>query len=140
MTEEEKREIIDELEKRLEEKYKRMLAKEHNGAILQEPREKWFNSPDSRIAGQSPAVAAAAAGGHTRNGQTAHNSIMANAFGHPFYSWQVWDNIQKLTCQICGKRYVRELAGDKMAITICERLCQIVFDLREAHERWDKNA
>ena len=46
MTKEEKREIIDELEKRLEEKYKLMFMKGHNGVILQEPREKWFNSPD----------------------------------------------------------------------------------------------
>ncbi|MCI8704188.1 MAG: hypothetical protein HFE60_07890 [Anaerotignum sp.] len=115
MTEEEKKEIVDELEKRLEEKYKLMLAKEHSGAVLREPREKWFNSPD----------------------RCAHNSIMANAFGGPFYSWQVWENVRKLTCQICGKRYVRELAGDKMAI--CERLCQIVFDLRESHEGRDKN-
>lgn len=118
MTEEEKKEIVDELEKRLEEKYKLMLAKEHSGAVLREPREKWFNSPD----------------------RCAHNSIMANAFGHPFYSWQVWDNVRKLTCQICGKRYVRELAEDKMASAICERLCQIVFDLRESHEGRDKNA
>lgn len=122
MTEEEKREIIDELEKRLEEKYKRMLAKEHNGAVLQEPREKWFNSPDSR------------------SGQCAHNSIMANAFGHPFYSWQVWDNIRKLTCQICGKRYVRDLAEDKKAAVICEKLCQVIFELREKHEGRDINA
>ncbi len=119
MTKEEKREIIDELEKRLEEKYKLMFMKGHNGAILQEAREKWFNSPDSR------------------SGQCARNSIMANAFGHPFYSWQVWDNVRKLTCQICGKKYVRELAEDTMASAICERLCQTVFDLRESHEGRD---
>ena len=76
--------LDQELEKRLEEKYKLMFMKEHNGAILQEAREKWFNSPDSR------------------SGQCARNSIMANAFGHPFYSWQVWDNVRKLTCQHGG--------------------------------------
>lgn len=122
MTEKDKLEIINELEKRLEEKYKQMFMKEHNGAILREPREKWFNSPDSR------------------SGQCARNSIMTNAFGHPFYLWQVWENIRKLTCQICGKRYVRELAEDKAASAVCEKLCQVIFELREGHEGRDIDA
>ena len=66
--------------------YKRHFSEIKNTVanLLQEAREKWFNSPDSR------------------SGQCARNSIMANAFGHPFYSWQVWDNVRKLTCQHGG--------------------------------------
>lgn len=117
MTEKEKQEIISELENRIDEKYKLFLSKENSGLVLKEQREKWFNTPDRR------------------SFQNANQSVMANAFGHPFYAWRAWDNIRKLTCLICGKQYVRQLAGDKIANEICEKLCQTVFDLREIYRK-----
>ena len=71
MTEQEKKELLDELEKRIDEKYKGCLTRE-----------------------------------------------------------EVWETIRKLTCVICGKQYVRQLANVENADEIAEKLCQFVYDLK----------
>ena len=89
MTEQEKKELLDELEKRMDEKYKGCLTREDVATTLKAPREKWFKD---------------------ENGSGA-NSLMADAFDSSIISWQVWETIRKLTCVICGKQYVRQLAN-----------------------------
>lgn len=108
MTEQEKTEILDELEARIEKKYKGCLTREDTQIVLKEPRNKWFR--DVQGCGT--------------------NSIMADAFDSSIISWQVWETIRKLTCVICGKQYVRHLEKDDHADEIAEELCQFVYDLR----------
>lgn len=108
MTEQEKKELLDELEKRMDEKYKGCLTREDVATTLKSPREKWFKD---------------------ENGSGA-NSLMADAFDSSIISWQVWETIRKLTCVICGKQYVRQLANVENADEIAEKLCQFVYDLK----------
>ena len=108
MTEQEKKELLDELEKRMNEKYKGCLTREDVATTLKTPREKWFRDENG-------------------NGR---NSLMADAFDSTIISWQVWETIRKLTCVICGKQYVRQLANIKNAVEIAENLCQFVYDLK----------
>lgn len=112
MTEREKAEILDELEKRLDQKYKGCLSREDTQSVLKQAREKWFtrdvfsNKPDSP---------------------------MHKVFGNIIF-WQVWELIRKLTCIICGRQYVRHLSGCKYAEEIAEKLCQFIYDLRIEYE------
>lgn len=107
MTEQEKVEILDELEKRMEKKYKGCLSKEDTQSVLKNVREKWF----------------------TRDCFKGTDSPMHKLFGNIIY-WQVWELIRKLTCIICGCQYVRHLAGCDYAEEVAEKLCQCVFDLK----------
>lgn len=108
MTESEKEEILNELEERFEKKYKGCLTREDTQSVLREPRNKWFRDDCG-------------------NGR---DSLMSNAFDNTIISWQVWETIRKLTCVICGKQYVRHLAGIKESEEIAEGICQFVYDLR----------
>ena len=101
MTEQEKKELLDELEKRMDEKYKGCLTRENVATTLKAPREKWFRDENG-------------------NGRY---SLMADAFDSTIISWQ-------LTCVICGKQYVRQLANVENADDIAEKLCQFVYDLK----------
>ena len=116
MTEQEKIEILNELEARFEKKYKEAeapkmeqhLTKEDTQSILKEPRNKWFKD----IYG---------------NGC---QTLMTEAFDSGIVAWQVWEVIRKLTCVICGKKYVRLLEKEDHADEIAEELCQFVYELR----------
>jgi hypothetical protein len=108
MTEQEKKELLDELEKRMDEKYKGCLTREDVTTTLKVPREKWFKDENG--------------GGH--------NSLMSEIFDSPIISWQVWKTIRKLTCVICGKQYVRQLANVENADEVAEKLCQFVYGLK----------
>lgn len=108
MTEQEKKELLDELEKRMDEKYKGCLTREDVATTLKVPREKWFKD---------------------ENGY-GHNSLMSEAFDSSIISWQVWETIRKLTCVVCGKQYVRQLVNVENADEIAEKLCQFVYDLK----------
>lgn len=108
MTEQEKNEILDELEKRMEKKYKVCLSREDTQSILSNPRNKWFRDDNG-------------------NG---HGSLMAKAFDSSIISWQVWETIRKLTCVVCGKQYVRHLSKVDNADKIAERICQFIYDLK----------
>lgn len=108
MTEQEKNEILNELEARFEKKYKGCLTKEDIQSILKEPRNKWFRDTQGSCS----------------------NSLMADAFDNSIIAWQVWETIRKLTCVVCGKQYVRHLEKDDHAEEIAEELCQFVYDLR----------
>lgn len=108
MTEQEKNDIINELEAKLEKKYKGCVAKEDTQTVLKEPRNKWFR--DTQGSGS--------------------NSKMTDAFDSSIIAWQVWETIRKLTCVICGKQYVRHLENADHADKIAEELCQFVYDLR----------
>lgn len=94
MTEQEKKELLDELEKRMDEKYKGCLTREDVAPTLKVPREKWFRDENG-------------------NGRY---SLMADAFDSTIISWQVWETIRKLTCVVCGKQYVRQLANVENAV------------------------
>ncbi len=111
MTENEKLEIIEEVEKRLEEKYKGIISKEDVATVLAEPRNKWFRDPDVKSA------------------SVANKSPMVYAFGNSIVAWQVWEEIRKLTCRICGKHYVRQLEQSDHADEVCEKLCELVYEL-----------
>ena len=108
MTEQEKKELLDELEKRIDEKYKGCLTREGVATTLKVPREKWFRD---------------------KNGNR-RSTIKMDAFDSSIISWQVWETIRKLTCVICGKQYVRQLANVENADEIAEKLCQFVYDLK----------
>lgn len=101
-------ELLDELEKRMDEKYKGCLTRENVATTLKAPREKWFKDENG-------------------NGRY---SLMAEAFDSSIISWQVWETIRKLTCVICDKQYVRQLANVENADEIAEKLCQFVYDLK----------
>lgn len=108
MNEDEKKALLDELEKRFEEKYKGCLTREAVSTPLKEPREKWFNGASGGGAG----------------------SLMAEAFDSSIIAWQVWETIRKLTCVICGKQYVRQIAEIEEAPEIAEKICQYIYDLK----------
>lgn len=108
MTEQEKNEILDELEKRIEQKYKGCLSKEDTQSVLKQVRDKWFTRDLYGKRQESP---------------------MHKAFGNIIY-WQVWELIRKLTCIICGRQYVRHLAGCEYAEKVAEKLCQFIYDLK----------
>lgn len=116
MNEQEKQELLEELEKRFEQKYKGCLSREDTQSVLSSPRNKWFR--DSRGAGT--------------------NSLMGQAFDNSIISWQVWETIRKLTCVICGKQYVRHLADNEYAEEICEKICQFIYDLRNEYKERDE--
>lgn len=108
MTEQEKVEILDELEQRFESKYKGIVAREDTQKRLSAPREKWFR--DTNNGGQHSRMAEALGG----------NSIVA---------WAVWEKIRTLTCYICGVSYVRQLKDEWNADEVAEALCQTIYDL-----------
>lgn len=114
MTEQEKKEILDELEKRFEKKYKGCISKEDVQSVLRNPRDKWFRNENGSGSG----------------------SKMAEAFDSSIISWQVWEVIRKLTCVICGKQYVRHLIEEDNPDEVAERLCELVYSLR--NERKEK--
>lgn len=107
MTEQEKQEILNELESRFEEKYKGIVTKEDVATVLKEPRNKWFRDEFN--------------GGY--------NSPMSQAFGSSIVAWQVWEEVRKLTCRICGKSYVRQLTDNDHSDEVAEKLCQLIYDL-----------
>lgn len=108
MTEQEKTEILDELEQRFEQKYKGIITREDTQKQLSEPREKWFR--DAHRGG--------------------HDSLMTQALdNNSIVAWAVWEKIRTLTCYICGVSYVRQLKDEWNADEVAERLCQTVYDL-----------
>ena len=109
MTEQEKNEILEELEKRFDKKYKGYLSREDTQSVLKAPREKWFS----------------------HNFQ--NRGTMYDLFGSIIY-WQVWELIRKLTCIICGKQYVRHLSEVPIADEVCEKICQFVFELKSEYK------
>ena len=111
MTEQEKELLLDELEKRIEKKYKGCLTREDTQSVLKEAREKWFTYEPIR----------------------GPKSPMFNLFGNIIY-WQVWEHIRKLTCIICGCQYVRHVAGVKGAEEVAEKLCQAVYDIKREYD------
>lgn len=42
----------------------------------------------------------------------------------------VWNCIRKLTCLICGVKYVNGLRGNLDAERICDEICQKIYDLK----------
>ena len=108
MTEQEKAEILDELEKRIEKKYKGCLTREDVATVLKEPREKWFVGSV---------------------GSKSNTSPMYEVFGNIIY-WQVWELIRKLTCVVCGRQYVRHLSSVSYADEVAEKICQFIYDLK----------
>ncbi len=112
MTEQEKNELLEELEQRFEKKYKGCMTKEDVATVLKEPREKWFKDEN----------------GH------GSNSLMSEAFGSSIIAWQVWETIRKLTCVVCGKQYVRHLKEEDNADEVAEKICQCIYDLGKEKE------
>lgn len=101
-----KAQILEEVEKSLMGK----VIREDVSTTLKEPREFWF---------VKRTVAGKRVDGKMR---TVIDSVTA---------WAMWELIRKLTCYICGKSYVRHLAGEiEIANEIAETLCQTVYDLR----------
>ena len=114
MTEQEKTEILDELEQRFEQKYKGIVTREDTQKQLASPRDKWFR--DENNGGQHSLMTQA----------LDNNSIVA---------WAVWEKIRTLTCYICGVSYVRQLKDGWNADEIADRLCQTVYDLAVEHRK-----
>ena len=108
MTEQEKVEILDELEKRFEDKYRGVVTREDTQKQLSAPREKWFR--DENNGGQ--------------------HSLMTKALDdNSIVAWAVWEKIRTLTCYICGVSYVRQLKDEWNADEVAETLCQTIYDL-----------
>lgn len=115
LEEREKQEIIDELEERIERKYKGILTGEDVQSILREPREKWFRDEND----------------------SGHKSLMTQAFNNSIVAWAVWEQIRRLTCRVCGKSYVRQLTEDDNADMVAEKICALVYALAIKHRRKD---
>lgn len=110
MTVEEKEELKAEILEEVQNSLKGKVIREDVSTMLKEPREYWFvkrTVDGNRVDGKMRSVI---------------DSVT---------SWAMWELIRKLTCYICGKSYVRHLAGDEdIASEICNTLCQTVYDLR----------
>nr|DAP42578.1 MAG TPA: hypothetical protein [Caudoviricetes sp.] len=107
ITEAEKLEILDELEKRLDGRLKKIPELEVSGRILKAPREKWFSNADGYCG----------------------TSLMGEVFGSGQTAWEAWEAIRKLTCAVCGVRKVRELKTVEEAPIVAEKICQYIYDL-----------
>ena len=108
MTEHEKQEIIAEVKKSVMNEMKDKIVKEDTQKVLKEPREKWYGERFS----------------------TRQDSTMVQAFDTSYMAWEAWDHIRRLTCLVCGVRYVRQLEGNPDAERICNEICQKIYDLR----------
>lgn len=108
MTEQEKQEIIAEVKKSVMNEMKDKIVKEDTQKTLKVPREKWYGERFS----------------HGRE------SAMIQAFDTPYMAWEAWEHIRRLTCLVCGVRYVRQLEGNPDAERICDEICQKIYDLR----------
>ena len=58
------------------------------------------------------------------------DSTMVQAFDTSYMAWEAWDHIRRLTCLVCGVRYVRQLEDNPDAERICDEICQKIYDLR----------
>ena len=110
MTEQEKQEIIAEVEKNVMEEVSRR-GKEESAKVLKVPREKWYGDRVSRC-------------------DPLRDPLMQDVFDSPYMAWDAWEHIRRLTCLVCGSRYVRQLEGDPNAEKVCEEICQKIYDLR----------
>ena len=111
MTEQEKKEIIDELEKRLADKY--LVSRTSEETLynrLVEPRRKWIRGTGSAKTGK-----------------------MEEVF-EGCDIWAIWERIRYITCKICGKSYVRQLEENDHADDVAEILCQTIYDLAIKHK------
>ena len=114
ITEAERLEILDELEKRLDGRLKKIPEREVSGRILKAPREKWFSDTDGYCG----------------------TSLMGEAFRSGPTAWEA---IRKLTCAVCGVRKVRELKDVEEAPEIAEKICQYIYDLAVEFKEEMKN-
>lgn len=117
ITEAEKLEILDELEKRLDGRLKKIPEREVSGRILKAPREKWFSDTDGYCG----------------------TSLMGEAFGSGPTAWEAWEAIRKLTCAVCGVRKVRELKTVEESPVVAEKICQYIYDLAVEFKEEMKN-
>lgn len=117
MTEKEKEEIISAVAEAMLDKYEVKRKNEDTHTVLKEPREKWFKD---------------------ENG-LGSRSKMTDVFDSSITAWQVWENVRRLTCMICGKRYVRQLSENDNAAEIAEKLCQHIYELREEYREEKKD-
>lgn len=109
MTEQKEQEIVDRVEK--------SVCKEDTQKVLQEPRNKWFKDANG----------------------SGTDSLMANALGNSFIAWSAWEQIRRLTCVACGKKYVRQLTEDDHAKEVCEEICQTIYDIAMMRKKDDQN-
>lgn len=110
MTVEEKEELKAEILEEVQKSLKGKVIREDVSTTLKEPREYWFVK-------------------RTVDGKR-QDGLMRTVIDS-ITSWAMWELIRKLTCYICGKSYVRHLAGEEdIANEICNVLCQTVYDLR----------
>ncbi|MEA4922185.1 MAG: hypothetical protein VB031_02320 [Eubacteriaceae bacterium] len=113
MTPEERDEIISELERIYTEKS--IAEKQNVQTVLAAPRNKWFRD--------------AADSNHY------HHSLMTEVVGDGATAWRAWEFIRRLTCIVCGEKYVRRLGGcAEEAEEAAEILCQTFYDLAKAHQ------
>ena len=108
MTEHEKQEVIAEVKESVRNEMKDKIVKEDTQKVLKYPREKWYGERFS----------------------TRQDSTMVQAFDTSYMAWEAWDHIRRLTCLVCGVRYVRQLEGNPDAERICDEICQKIYDLR----------
>ena len=117
MTEQKEQEIVDRIEKRVLEKLEKSVCKEDTQKVLQEPRNKWFRDANG----------------------SGTDSLMANALGNSFVAWSAWEQIRRLTCVACGKKYVRQLTEDDHAEEVCEQICQTIYDIAMMRKKANQN-
>ena len=107
LTKIEEQQIIDEVEKRVLEKLNKSIIREDTQKVLRGPRNKWFRDADALGA----------------------KSLMTEVLGDTYIAWSAWEQIRRLTCIACGKKYVRQLTEDDRAEEACERICQLIYDI-----------
>ena len=49
------------------------------------------------------------------------------------------EQIRRLTCVACGKKYVRQLTEDDHAEEVCEEICQTIYDIAMMRKKDDQN-
>ena len=109
MTEQEKQEIIAEVKSSVMDEVKKEVGiKEHTQKVLKETREKWYGE----------------------SGSIRRKSTMCDAFPTPYMAWDAWEHIRRLTCLVCGERYVRQIENNPDAERICDEICRKIYDLR----------
>lgn len=117
MTEKEEQAIVDKVEQRVLEKLEKAIGREDTQKVLSQPREKWFRG----VSGSGT------------------DSLMAKALGNSYVAFSAWEQIRRLTCISCGKKYVRQLTEDDHAEEVCEQICQMIYDIAMMRKKDDQN-
>jgi len=110
MTEQERAELKAEL---IQEIKAELSAKGNSGSaskVLQLVYDKWCN-------------------GENRHGNHGKFGPLIEVLQNTYKGWQTWDYIRRLTCNIMGVSYVRDIRDVNKARKVAEKLCEVITQL-----------